>query len=432
MDDQTAQAGAALARRADGREGDAAHRQLEVGARRDDGRVVAAELEDQAAEAAGDDRSDGPAHARRSGGRHDGHRLVGRQRGTDVGSAVHDLGQAVGRADVGRRPPGQRVAGEGGQRRLVRRLPDHRIAGDQRQGGVPRPHGDREVERRDDGARTHRVPRLHQPVAGPLAGDGQAVQLARQPDGEVADVDHLLDLAEALGADLAGLDRHQLAELGLVLAQQLAEPADEVAADRAPASRATRRRRRPHGRRRRRRRPASPAGPSDPPVIGVRASSRSPSAVGDAERGEEASILFARSLVDGQRHGGLSQRSAAHRRGSTAPRRLAPASRRAAGRAGSTDRRTSARAGLARSRLARGRPAVSWSGRSKPIIRPRPRHLTEQRRRERPHAGQQMARRRRRRWRRGRSRRARAWPARRRRRPGCRRTSTRGRPAPNP
>jgi hypothetical protein len=36
-------------------------------------------------------------------------------------------------------------------------------------------------------------------VAGALAGDGQAVQLARQADREVADVDHLLHLAEALG-----------------------------------------------------------------------------------------------------------------------------------------------------------------------------------------------------------------------------------------
>ena len=146
--------------------------------------------------------------------------------------ALEHLVEAVRRADVGGGPPQQGVAGHGGQRRLVRRLPQHRVAGDERQGGVPRPHGDREVERRDDGARAHRVPRLHQPVARPLAGDRQAVQLPGQADGEVADVDHLLDLAEALGADLAGLDRHQRAERLLVLAQQLAEPPHEVAADR--------------------------------------------------------------------------------------------------------------------------------------------------------------------------------------------------------
>ena len=51
-----------------------------------------------------------------------------------------------------------------------------------------------------------RVPGLHQPVPGPLGGHRAAVQLPRQADREVADVDHLLDLAEGLGGDLADLD----------------------------------------------------------------------------------------------------------------------------------------------------------------------------------------------------------------------------------
>ena len=118
----------------------------------------------------------------------------------DVGPALEHLVEPVRGADVGGGPAQQGVAGHGRQRRLVRRLPQHRVAGDEGQGGVPRPHGDGEVERRDHGARAHRVPRLHQAVAGPLAGDRQAVQLAGQPDGEVADVDHLLDLAEALAS----------------------------------------------------------------------------------------------------------------------------------------------------------------------------------------------------------------------------------------
>ena len=155
----------------------------------------------------GDDRGDGAAHAGRPGGRHDRHALVGGERGADVGPALDDLVEVGRRADVGGRPGQERVAGQRGERRLVGRLPDHRVAGDEGEGGVPRPHGDGEVERRDDGARAHRVPRLHQPVAGPLAGDRQAVQLPGEADGEVADVDHLLDLAAALGADLAGLDR---------------------------------------------------------------------------------------------------------------------------------------------------------------------------------------------------------------------------------
>lgn len=69
-------------------------------------------------------------------------------------------------------------------------------------------------------------------MAGTLGGDGEAVELARQADGEVADVDHLLHLAEALGDDLAGFQRDQPAELGLVGAQLLTEQAHQFAAPR--------------------------------------------------------------------------------------------------------------------------------------------------------------------------------------------------------
>ncbi len=69
-------------------------------------------------------------------------------------------------------------------------------------------------------------------MVGALGLDRQAVELARQADGEVADVDHLLHFAEPLGLDLADFDRHQPAELGLGGAQFLAEQADELAAAR--------------------------------------------------------------------------------------------------------------------------------------------------------------------------------------------------------
>ncbi len=76
------------------------------------------------------------------------------------------------------------------------------------------------------------MPGFHHPVLGALGGDGQAVELARQADREVADVDHLLHLAQALGADLAGLDRHQPSELRLELAQLLAQQAHQLTATR--------------------------------------------------------------------------------------------------------------------------------------------------------------------------------------------------------
>ena len=65
-----------------------------------------------------------------------------------------------------------------------------------------------------------------------LRGDREAVELPRQPDREVADVDHLLDLTQALGRDLAGFGRDERCERRLLGAQLLAEQADQFTAAR--------------------------------------------------------------------------------------------------------------------------------------------------------------------------------------------------------
>ena len=64
---------------------------------------------------------------------------------------------------------------------------------------------------------------------GRSGGDGETVKLAREADREIADVDHFLDFAEAFGRDLAGLDRDQLAQGRLVIAQLVPEQANELA-----------------------------------------------------------------------------------------------------------------------------------------------------------------------------------------------------------
>jgi hypothetical protein len=56
------------------------------------------------------------------------------------------------------------------------------------------------------------------------------MQLARQADREVADVDHLLNFAETFGEDFTDLDRDEAAERLLVGAQLLTEEADELPA----------------------------------------------------------------------------------------------------------------------------------------------------------------------------------------------------------
>ncbi len=118
---------------------------------------------------------------------------------------------------------------DGGQRGPGRRFPDHRVAADGCEHGIPRPDRDREVERRDDPDGSQRVPLFEHPVPGAFAGDRQAIELARQADREVAHVDHLLDFALAFGADLPRLEGHQQSEVGLVSAEGHTDLTDHLA-----------------------------------------------------------------------------------------------------------------------------------------------------------------------------------------------------------
>src|SRR5438445_12617177 len=74
------------------------------------------------------------------------------------------------------------------------------------------------------------MPLLDQPVIAPLGGDLFAEQLARLPDGEVADVDDLLDLAARLAEDLAVLQADEPCEILLAGPEPIAQPAHYLAA----------------------------------------------------------------------------------------------------------------------------------------------------------------------------------------------------------
>ena len=239
--DYPAQAGAALARGTDRGESDAAHRQVEVGRGGDDRGIVAAELEEAAPGARRHHRGQGLAHAAAPGRTHEAQTRIGRDPLARLAAADHDLEQARGSlAEALERAREEGLAGKGRERGLLRGLPHHGVAADERQRGVPRPHRDREVEGGDDAYGRERVPGLHHAVAGPLGGDGEAVELAREAEGEVADVDHLLHFAAALLEDLAGLEGHQAAERVLGGTELLAEEPHELAAPgcgyRAPAA----------------------------------------------------------------------------------------------------------------------------------------------------------------------------------------------------
>ena len=177
-----------------------AHGQVEVGARRDDHRVVAAELEHGAAEPRCDHAaprarpiaraSRWPRPAARAG-RRPALRRRRRRRPRTSSSPSGDR----------RHAPRRRL-----QQRLARRArsaassptasrpPCRRRPAPARRSS---PDRDREVEGRDDADHAERMPRLHHAVPGRSDGDGQAVELARQADREVADVDHLLHFAQA-------------------------------------------------------------------------------------------------------------------------------------------------------------------------------------------------------------------------------------------
>ena len=129
-------------------------------------------------------------------------------------------------------PAQQRVRRPRRQRRLLRRLPHDRVPACERECCVPRPHRDGKVERGDDAAHAVRMPRLEHAMVGPLGRDGEAMQLTRQPDREVADVDHFLHFAQAFLQELARLEGDEQAERALRVAQRVAVQPDELAAAR--------------------------------------------------------------------------------------------------------------------------------------------------------------------------------------------------------
>ncbi|MNQ59921.1 hypothetical protein D3C85_741840 [compost metagenome] len=231
--DQATQGGATLAGGADRTEQDGSHRHVQVSAWAEDHRVVAPQLQNAAGESRSNFRRHFTSHAGAAGGADQGHTRVVHQRFAGITATDNHLAQVRrGITEVFHYALEQCLAGQRGERGLLRRLPDHRVAADQRQGGIPGPDRDREVEGTDHPHHPQWMPGLAHVVARTFGGDGQAVQLARQADGEVADVDHFLYFTQAFLSDLTGFPRHQFAQVGLVLTQYFAELAHQFTATR--------------------------------------------------------------------------------------------------------------------------------------------------------------------------------------------------------
>ena len=130
------------------------------------------------------------------------------------------------------RPASMHHGGEqlGGQRGQVRGLEHHGAAGGDGRGDLAGGHGQREVPRRDQQARAHRLLGHQQPGLA-VRGDRVAAERADGLLGEPAqELGAVGDLAAGLGQRLAHLQGHQQREVLGPLGDQLEGPAQDLAA----------------------------------------------------------------------------------------------------------------------------------------------------------------------------------------------------------
>ena len=111
-------------------------------------------------------------------------------------------------------------------------LPQHRVATHRCHQSIPRPHRHREIEGRDAADDTEGLPLFEHPVPRSLRLDGEAVELAREPDGEIGDVDHLLNFSDAFGNDFSRLESNQGTEGFSLLAQGVTDLTHHLSAPR--------------------------------------------------------------------------------------------------------------------------------------------------------------------------------------------------------
>ncbi len=145
--------------------------------------------------------------------------------GTRTG-AVHEVHDAVGQPGL-MHDAGQ---GKGEQRGVLRRLPHHGVAADERRDDLPEGHGGREVRRVDDGAHAKRATVGGEFLVGQLAVHGLAVEAASLGLEKEAGVDGFLHLATGFLqglADLAGLEANDVV---LEVEQQTGHVPDDLAA----------------------------------------------------------------------------------------------------------------------------------------------------------------------------------------------------------
>ena len=210
-----------------GTEENGLRREIQIGARSHDHRIVSAKFEQRAAEPSRHPRSDVTTHFRRTGRRYQRHAFVFGKRDAGFPIAGDDLMQVLRSSEFVRDAVEQCRGRKRGEWCFFRWLPNDAVAADEGERGIPRPNCSRKIKSRDDRDHAERMPEFSQRMVRALRYDRSAVELAGQPHRVVADVNHLLNFAETFRANLADLQRDEVREIGLVLAQFVSETADE-------------------------------------------------------------------------------------------------------------------------------------------------------------------------------------------------------------
>ena len=218
--DHRAQRGAALAGGAEAAEQGALDGQVEVGVGHHHQRVLAAQLQAGHLEVAAAELADAAPDLGGAGEADlvDQAGLQGGGQALEGGRAVglDQVEDAVGQAGV----PAQLGQGLGGGRGALGRLPDDRVAAQQRRDQVPGRHRHREVAGGDHRRHPDRLAEGEQLLVRHLARHRLAVEPPALAGEEVAGVDDLGDLAPGLGQRLADLGGDQAGQgLGVLLHQ---------------------------------------------------------------------------------------------------------------------------------------------------------------------------------------------------------------------
>ncbi|MNF69417.1 hypothetical protein D3C84_513000 [compost metagenome] len=204
----------------------AVDRTVQVGVGEDDVRRLAAQFQRQLGEVLG-----AAAHHVASGGGAAGEGDLAHQRVTGQGGA--GAGAVTGdHVDHARRNAGlqgQARQFENGRRGVLGRLDDHAVAGGQRRGQLDCGEVQRAVPGND---RRHYAERLEQGVAEHIAliqRQGTALEFVGQPGGVIEEFRQVADLAAGFADQLAIVAALQLRQLLLVLGDQVAQAAQQLA-----------------------------------------------------------------------------------------------------------------------------------------------------------------------------------------------------------